>query len=142
MGYALEVAVTLETLTCGGCGITFAIPNSLYQQYVNSGVEICCPNTACPWGGMVCRETEVKRLQRELTKEKARTERAHKARQWAEKQRDQAEYRRRAAKGQVTKLRKRAAAGVCPCCNRSFENLRRHMESKHPGFVETKETDR
>jgi hypothetical protein len=23
---------------------------------------------------------------------------------------------------------------VCPCCNRSFQNLRRHMATKHPEF--------
>jgi hypothetical protein len=27
---------------------------------------------------------------------------------------------------------KRVHNGVCPCCKRSFENLRRHMETKHP----------
>ena len=39
-----------------------------------------------------------------------------------------------AARGQVTKLKNRASAGVCPCCNRSFPQLRRHMETKHPTF--------
>lgn len=39
-----------------------------------------------------------------------------------------------AQKGQVTKLRKRAKAGVCPCCNRTFVGLQRHMAQKHPEF--------
>ena len=39
-----------------------------------------------------------------------------------------------AYKGQVTRLKNRAAAGVCPCCNRSFQNLARHMKTKHPAF--------
>lgn len=26
----------------------------------------------------------------------------------------------------------RVHKGVCPCCNRSFVNLKRHMETKHP----------
>ena len=41
-----------------------------------------------------------------------------------------------AARGQVTKISKRVAKGVCPCCNRMFENMARHMKSKHPGFAE------
>lgn len=41
----------------------------------------------------------------------------------------------RAFKGQVTKLKNRAANGVCPCCNRTFANLQRHMATKHAGFV-------
>lgn len=44
------------------------------------------------------------------------------------------EHRRRAAVGQVTKIKNRVGHGVCPCCNRSFENLARHMNSKHPDF--------
>lgn len=38
-------------------------------------------------------------------------------------------------KGHATRITKRAKAGVCPCCNRSFENLRRHMATKHPTFT-------
>jgi len=30
------------------------------------------------------------------------------------------------------KLEDRIFAGVCPCCNRTFSNLHRHMEAKHP----------
>lgn len=40
-----------------------------------------------------------------------------------------------AAKGQITKIKKRASNGVCPCCSRHFTDLERHMHSKHPGFV-------
>jgi hypothetical protein len=35
----------------------------------------------------------------------------------------------------VTRLKNRAAAGLCTCCNRSFQNLRKHMEIKHPEQV-------
>jgi hypothetical protein len=28
----------------------------------------------------------------------------------------------------------RIGNGVCPCCNRSFTNLRRHMTTKHPEY--------
>lgn len=44
MGYALDVELILRTLTCGGCGMTFAIPENFYRQYVENGVEIKCPN--------------------------------------------------------------------------------------------------
>jgi hypothetical protein len=48
--------------------------------------------------------------------------------------REAAERSAAAAKGNVTKLRKRAAAGVCPCCNRTFLALQKHMAHKHPDF--------
>ena len=53
-------------------------------------------------------------------------------------EREKAEHERRRAngyKGHATKITKRAKAGVCPCCNRSFENLRRHMAGQHPTFT-------
>lgn len=25
--------------------------------------------------------------------------------------------------------------GVCPCCNRSFVNLKRHVQNKHPEYL-------
>jgi hypothetical protein len=36
--------------------------------------------------------------------------------------------------GQVTKLRKKAADGLCPCCDRHFADLQMHLASKHPDF--------
>jgi len=38
----------------------------------------------------------------------------------------------KAIRGELTKLKKRVTNGVCPCCHRSFQNLRRHMATKHP----------
>jgi hypothetical protein len=37
--------------------------------------------------------------------------------------------------GENTKLRKRIKNGVCPCCTRSFTNLRRHLQTKHPEYA-------
>lgn len=49
--------------------------------------------------------------------------------------REAAQHQSRAFKGVVTKLKKRAANGVCPCCNRTFVDLARHMAGKHPTFL-------
>lgn len=46
-----------------------------------------------------------------------------------------AERRSAAARGQVTKIKNRVGNGVCPCCNRTFDNLARHMHSQHPTFT-------
>ncbi|MFB3077027.1 MAG: hypothetical protein ACE1Y4_03380 [Lysobacterales bacterium] len=45
------------------------------------------------------------------------------------------ELSRRAHKAAATRIKNRVARGVCPCCNRSFTNLHRHMESKHPNYL-------
>lgn len=49
--------------------------------------------------------------------------------------REAAERQRSAARGQVTRIKNRVGHGVCPCCNRTFENLGRHMMSQHPTFT-------
>lgn len=41
------------------------------------------------------------------------------------------------ARMQVVRHKKRAAPGLCPCCNRSFVGLSRHMKTKHPQYVES-----
>lgn len=38
-------------------------------------------------------------------------------------------------KGHATRITMRAKAGVCPCCNRTFQQLARHMAAKHPQFT-------
>lgn len=38
-------------------------------------------------------------------------------------------------KGHATRITKRAKAGVCPCCNRTFKQLAAHMSSQHPQFT-------
>ena len=50
--------------------------------------------------------------------------------------RETAERQAAAARGQVTKIKNRVGRGVCPCCNRTFENLARHMMSKHADYTQ------
>lgn len=45
------------------------------------------------------------------------------------------ESRRRAEKAAKTRLKNRVAAGCCPACNRSFQDLARHMKGQHPDFT-------
>ncbi len=42
--------------------------------------------------------------------------------------------RRRAemAQRETKRIKKRAEEALCPCCNRHFSQLERHMKSKHP----------
>lgn len=40
-----------------------------------------------------------------------------------------------ATRGVVTRIKNRVGHGVCPCCNRTFGDLYRHMSTKHPGYA-------
>lgn len=77
-------------------------------------------------------ENEADRLRRErdnLKQQMARVEEErNRAYKWGE---DEAAARRK-AEGELKQMQKRVHAGVCPCCNRTFANVARHMQSKHP----------
>lgn len=128
MGYALQVGLELQTITCGGCCMTFAVPGPLMRRYREEGITLKCPNPACPWGGMVTGKTENAKLAEELAATKRRLE-------FEKLQRQTAEGEAEKARRKVNKLERRAKGGACPCCNRSFVALARHMKTKHPDFA-------
>lgn len=112
------------------CGIRHAIPQELYDNQHSQWEDGRTQRVIyCPLGHSytIAGEGEAERLRRRLEQEEARRARTAAAR-------DQAEASAWAYKGVATKARKRAAAALCPCCNRSFVQLRRHMEAKHPDF--------
>jgi hypothetical protein len=80
-------------------------------------------------------DNEAEKLRKQLVRAEAERDRARVRANGEEARRRLAERQRAAAKGQVTKIKNRIANGVCPCCNRSFENVRRHIETQHPAFV-------
>lgn len=116
---------------CWKCGVEYTLPPALYHAAkARSNISFFCPyghEAHYPDG-----ETEEQKLRRErdrLQQQMARVaDEAHQNLELARfHERSAAAY-----KGQVTKLKKRAKAGVCPCCSRHFANLERHMASKHP----------
>lgn len=129
--YASEVL--LIVMECPTCGISHAIPELMQREAYSEGhgkVHWYCPNGhRLSYPGPSQAEQKATRLQAEADREKA----------WRRDAEKRVETERRshaATKGQLTKTRKRIAGGACPCCNRSFENLARHMAGQHPGFAE------
>ncbi len=115
----------LTALTCWVCGIHFALPEEYERKRAEDGKAWYCPN-----GDKISYGPSL------VEQERKRAERAEARAVHERDQRQAAERSAAAYKGQVTRLKTRASAGVCPCCNRSFENVRRHMESKHPDYRE------
>ena len=91
----------------------------------------------CPYGHRQYfsrEESEADKLRRE--KDRLKQQLAFKDDE-IQRQKDLRECAERSAstyKGHVTRLKNRAKNGVCPCCSRHFENLERHMKTKHPDF--------
>jgi len=128
------------TCVCAQCNVVFGLTPETDRVLRQSSAGF-----KCPFGHPLVfskGESEADKLRRErdrLKQENARLdEERHGAWATANAQLERARTAERqaaAARGQVTKLKKRAANGVCPCCNRTFANLQRHMATKHAGFV-------
>lgn len=134
MGHALRRPVEFKTITCGSCAMVFAVPTSFHTQCLDDGRSFRCPNVSCQWDSQSYTETATGNLKKELAKQKRRTEWAEKSRDRAQERAEHHQHRANGYKGQMVKQKKRAAKGVCPCCNRSFVNVARHMASKHPEY--------
>lgn len=124
----------LTVMDCPNCGIPFAITTDYEERRRDDGRDFYCPN-----GHTVCYNSRDQKRMQQLERE---AEAAKRGAQWARedanrarRQARTADYQRRAAKGQLTKAKKRAAAGLCPCCRRTFQNVQRHVASQHPDFA-------
>lgn len=121
MSVTMEYTETLVVTHCW-CGIALAYPENLDRYAREHGTDVYCP-----LGHVFVFKSENAQLRRELDQAKQRI-RATKDLLAAE------ERSHRSTRGQLTKARKRAAAGVCPCCKRHFVNVERHVQNKHPDF--------
>lgn len=126
----ITTSVTLAVTECPTCFTEHAIPRRMYRDRLANGGSVYCPN-GHPW--VFC-EPENDKLKRQLEQSR-RIRDSLSASLTAERDQRLAAQRSAAARlGQLTKLRNRVGNGVCPCCNRSFANLARHMDSQHPDF--------
>ena len=128
--------------TCCKCGTRFAMAPEVYHTAKARREEFSfyCPNGHAQH--YVTGKTDKERLQEELSQ--ARQEAAH-LEDEAKYQRDRAKVAERSAaayKGVATRARNRIKNGVCPCCNRTFQNLAAHMASQHPEFGSGEDIER
>jgi hypothetical protein len=119
--YVLQTKAILKTETCCSCGIIFAFPDYMMDRLSNIGGSFYCPNGHQQYYA----KTEVARL-REKLDEQIRHSTLLSERAFAAKNRE------KKVQAEINRLKKRTSAGVCPCCNRTFQQLARHMKSKHP----------
>lgn len=123
-----NISLQMYTMRCANCGVMFGVPNEFDDQRRDDGRSFYCPNGH----SNVYRDTEAKRLKRELEKTTQRLSQANERRERAEE-----ESRRKQRK--YARIRDRVKNGVCPCCNRTFQNLQAHMRTQHPDFGQDKQ---
>jgi len=127
MGETLRLHVVNEFVIeeCYLCGVAFAMTAHFESQARRLHTVFHCPN-----GHRQSYEgkTEEERLREQLARKEQELT-------LARRQRDGEQNRSRALRGHLTRHKRRSAAGLCPCCRRTFAQLARHMKSKHPDFA-------
>ncbi len=116
------LTVTFWSVECFRCGTPFALSKDFYENRIADKRSWYCPNGH--------RQVFIGKTDKEKLAQ-ARATITHLG-----DQKDAAQRSADAYKGHFTRVKRqveRAEKGVCPHCNRSFLDLRRHMESKHEG---------
>ena len=120
--HAIQIheSLTFDREDCSECGVVYFVPSDMQARALKDGRTFYCPNGH----GQHYTETERVRLKKELAAAQAEVQSANKRREWAEQE-------AKNARAEHALLKRRAHAGVCPCCHRTFANVARHMKTKH-----------
>lgn len=139
MSTIINHTTSLETLDCCHCGMALALSSKWIDEARTLGgfkQKFWCPYCGYSQGwGTSQHEKQVQELKSQLSAAQSNQE-YYKRR--AVDARTEAEHFRKSRdgfKGVLTKVKRRVANGVCPCCTRTFTNLARHMASQHPEHV-------
>lgn len=106
----------MDSITCFRCGVVFGVPEHWLKSRREDKESFWCPNGH--------QQAFVKSLVDQLRQER------DSLRQQMSRVIDEREEQRKIVK----RLQKRAAAGTCPCCHRTFSNMATHMKKQHPDF--------
>ena len=123
----LSGVTELTTLQCGSCGVWHAIPTTMHASAVEAGGFWTCPN------GHRRGYTEGRKAREEVLRERDRLRQKLAERDDTIAKEMSARMKAEAA---LKSAKSRAARGVCPCCNRTFLNVQKHMRTKHPEAVQ------
>lgn len=124
-----------EVIHCAHCGCPFGLTDDLVGRRRKDGTVFYCPHghdnyyTPGPTPAQ-----KLKALQDQLDQQKVRLSQTEADAKWQKSRAENLDRRLSATRGVVTRIKNRVKNGICPECNRSFQDLRRHMECKHPGF--------
>lgn len=113
---------------CASCAVWHTVPEVVWDCQRAEGGFHSCPNGHQRGWSKGTDEIERENIRRERDRLKQDAGRLNDELAAQRKRAEDAERVNR-------KLKTRAAAGVCPCCNRTFLNMQRHMRSKHPNVV-------
>lgn len=123
--YTFETSIKYTTIDCIYCDFVFAVPKTADEKWQNNHTTFYCPK--CRGNMHYSDKPETERLEKDLAYYKSKNASLRESNEFYQNS-------ARAYKGHHTRVKNRVKNGVCPCCNRTFKDLQRHMKSKHPDF--------
>lgn len=124
---------TLVVEHCCTCGVAFGLSKDTYNKRLDDHKGFYCPNGHSQYYLGKSEEDKLRDQLKEKENEiEFKAKRIHSLHNTLTEKNNSI----RALKGAKTRLLNRVKNGVCPCCNRSFADLRRHMATKHPDHKE------
>lgn len=123
---------TITIVECANCHLPFGVTAAFDKARRDDHGTFYCPSKHQNY---YPQKSDEEKLRDQLAREKRLRDSTEAQLTHTRDQLQATEYQRRAQKGANTKLRKRIAAGVCPCCNRTFQDLARHMNGQHPDYL-------
>ena len=130
---AVYVDTILLPIYCADCGVLFGLGKEHQRKLRQSCDTFYCPNGHAN----VYKVSEADELKNQLAAARAARDQMEAAYFEEQRFRKATERSLAATRGQVTRIKNRVQHGVCPCCNRTFQNLSRHMAGQHPDWSAT-----
>lgn len=131
MSIAVSIRVNFHDVgQCSECGSIIVLSERKYSDAKEKGVRFYCENGH----HQVFVTNENQKLRQQLEMKERQIKGITESRDWYERRLKTEQKTSAAFKGQITKIKNRVGNGVCPCCNRTFQNLQRHMTCKHPDY--------
>ncbi len=143
--------IVYVAVSCCACNVPFCLHQEHHDRLRQSGDWFYCPSGhAQRYGG-----GEVEKLKKQLAQEakqrealetdlkraKNRAELARRAESAMEAEKERVQRSLYATRAVVTKLKKRAEGGLCPCCDQHFSALQEHMKAEHPDYADQPSAD-
>ena len=117
--------IRFTKFSCPNCGVVFTITTDMENYRRRDGHPFYCPN-----GHSISFDNS---LEERLKAEQQKVANLNVRNVELAGKLERAETAKAQAVEKKKRIETRVSNGVCPCCNRTFQNLGRHMQTKHKG---------
>lgn len=116
--------------TCPVCGVIYALTEDFKDRKLEYDEDWYCPNGH----NLIFTDPPKKKMQRQI--DQLQNDKDHfKGRMYHYmEEAEHKGYQRRGHKAAHTRMKNAISRGQCPCCGDEFEDLKAHMNSKHPDY--------